>query len=105
MTEDREVVLITGASRGLGVEIARLFARRKVALIITARGPQDLEAAAAELRAETEVVAIAGDIADPKHAERLVNEGVARFGRIDVLINSASTIGPSPMPALADYSI
>lgn len=99
------VALITGASRGLGRAIAREFARRSMPLIITAREPTALDAAAKELGALTEVVALAGDVSDPAHAERLVQAGRERFGRIDVLINNASSIGPSPMPALADYPL
>ena len=46
-----------------------------------------------------------GDVADPAHAERLVQPGLDRFGRIDVLVNNASTIGPSPMPTLDGYPL
>ncbi|HET7037491.1 MAG TPA: SDR family oxidoreductase [Thermomicrobiaceae bacterium] len=105
MTQERQVVLITGASRGLGLEIARLFAGRGAGLILTARGEAALAAAARELGALTEVLALPGDVADPQHAARLVDEGLARFGRIDVLLNSASTVGPSPMPELAGYPL
>ncbi len=107
------VVLITGASRGLGRETARAFARRGARLILTARGAPALEDAAAALRREAgedpredpfvlpdDVLALPGDAADPAHAERLVRAGLARFGRIDVLINNASVLGPSPMPRL-----
>jgi NAD(P)-dependent dehydrogenase (short-subunit alcohol dehydrogenase family) len=97
---DSSVALITGASRGLGREIARAFARRGARLILTARGPEALEDAAALLRRETDVIAVAGDVADPTHAERLVRAGLARLGRIDVLINNASVLGPTPMPRL-----
>jgi len=99
------VVLITGASRGLGRETAKLFARRGAPLILTARDAAALEQAASELRAITAVVALAGDVADAAHAERLVQDGLSRFGRIDALVNNASTIGPSPMPALEDYPL
>jgi NAD(P)-dependent dehydrogenase (short-subunit alcohol dehydrogenase family) len=102
-TPNPPVTLITGASRGLGLEIARLAARRKMPLILTARGAAALEEATRELSALTEVVALAGDVADRAHAERLVHAGLERFGRIDVLVNNASSIGPSPMPALDAY--
>jgi NAD(P)-dependent dehydrogenase (short-subunit alcohol dehydrogenase family) len=99
------VALITGASRGLGREIARLFAGRGMPLIITARDAPSLATTANELRRWTEVIALPGDVADPAHAERLVRSGLDRFGRIDVLINNASSIGPSPMPALDAYPV
>jgi NAD(P)-dependent dehydrogenase (short-subunit alcohol dehydrogenase family) len=100
MTGPHKVALITGASRGLGREIARLFAQRSMPLVLTARTPGPLEAVAAELRTLTPVVALPGDVADPRHAERLVQLGLERLGRIDVLVNNASIIGPSPMPPL-----
>jgi NAD(P)-dependent dehydrogenase (short-subunit alcohol dehydrogenase family) len=95
-----QIALITGASRGLGLEIARLYAQRGMRLVVTAREPAPLQRAADELTLLTEVVAIAGDVAHPEHATRLVAAGLERFGRIDVLINNASELGPSPMPPL-----
>jgi len=92
------VALITGASKGLGLEIARLYAERGARLVIAARHPGPLERAAAELRTKTEVVSLALDVS--QEAERLVQAGLDRFGRIDVLVNNASELGPSPMPAL-----
>ena len=100
MTLDGSVALITGASRGLGREVARAFARRGARLVLTARGAEALEEAAAMLRRTTDVVALAGDVADRAHAERLVRAGLARFGGIDILINNASVLGPTPMPRL-----
>jgi short-subunit dehydrogenase len=97
--------LITGASRGLGRELARLLAERGTRLLITARDADLLEQVADELRAQTDVLAIPGDVADPSHARRLVSEGLDRYGSVDILINNASTIGPSPMPRLADYPL
>lgn len=95
------VAIITGASRGLGFEIAKAYAARGVRLIIAARGEDALSAAEAELARQTEVVALALDVS--QDAELLVQAGLDRFGRIDVLVNNASELGPSPMPALEAY--
>jgi NAD(P)-dependent dehydrogenase (short-subunit alcohol dehydrogenase family) len=92
------VALITGASKGLGLEVARLYADRGARLVIAARGAEALQEAAAELRRKTEVVTLAADVS--QEAERLVEAGLDRFGHIDVLVNNASELGPSPMPAL-----
>jgi NAD(P)-dependent dehydrogenase (short-subunit alcohol dehydrogenase family) len=104
-TPAERVALITGASRGLGLEIARLLARQGARLILTARGAAALEAAADELRARTNVLALPGDVADPAHAARLVRQGLHRYGHIDILVNNASTVGPSPMPTLEAYPL
>jgi NAD(P)-dependent dehydrogenase (short-subunit alcohol dehydrogenase family) len=98
--QNDEVALVTGASQGLGLELARLLARRGLRLILTARGAQELERVAEGLRGDTSVIAVPGDIADRAHAERLVGAGLARFGRIDLLVNNASTLGPIPQPPL-----
>ena len=95
-----QVALITGASRGLGLEVARAYARRGLRLILTARGADALQLATDELRLATEVVALPADVGNPADAERLVEAGLSRFGRIDVLVNNASELGPSPMPDL-----
>jgi NAD(P)-dependent dehydrogenase (short-subunit alcohol dehydrogenase family) len=98
----RQTALITGASQGLGLEIARAYARRGLRLIVTARGPGPLAEAADELATLTDVLALPGDVGDAGHVDRLVEAGVQRFGRIDVLVNNASELGPSPMPLLED---
>ncbi|HEX5619412.1 MAG TPA: SDR family oxidoreductase [Solirubrobacteraceae bacterium] len=97
-----DTALITGASRGLGLALARELARRSWRLVIDARGSEALETARAELAELTEVVAIPGDVADAAHREALV---AAAGPRIDLLVNNASLLGPSPQPALADYPL
>ena len=91
MNLNGSVALITGASRGLGLEIARAYAERGAKLVLAARGAEALEEAAADLRRSTEVVALAADVS--QDAERVVAEGLRAFGRIDVLVNNASELG------------
>jgi len=96
-----QVAVITGASRGLGLEIARLFARKGARLVIVARGERAISEAAEELSATTDVLAVAVDVGED--AEEIAKAALDRFGRVDVLINNASELGPSPMPALDAY--
>jgi len=105
MQLDRSVALITGASRGLGREIARLYAARGARLVITARAPEPLFAVRDELAPLTDILAVPADVSDPAQALALVDAALSRFGRVDVLINNASAIGPSPMPPLDRYPL
>ena len=97
-----KTAIITGASQGLGLELARALAERGWRLVVDARSAPELEAARAELAAITDVVAIAGDVADAQHRARLVD---AAGGGLELLVNNASTLGASPLPALADYPL
>ena len=91
--------IVTGASRGLGLALSRALAERGWRLVIDAREAGPLEAAAAQLPGATP---IPGDVADPGHRHALVE---AAGGQIDLLVNNASLLGPSPQPALADYPL
>jgi NAD(P)-dependent dehydrogenase (short-subunit alcohol dehydrogenase family) len=96
--------LITGASKGLGLALARSLADRGWTLVITARGGEGVRAVEAELGTTTKVAAVVGDVADPVHRRELA-AAVERLGRLDLLVNNASILGPSPQPSLADYPL
>jgi NAD(P)-dependent dehydrogenase (short-subunit alcohol dehydrogenase family) len=101
------VALITGASRGLGRALARRLATEGWDLVIDARGGRALRAAAEELRRDaptSKVRAVVGDVADAEHRDVLV-AAAEELGGLDLLVNNASVLGPSPQPLLADYPL
>ena len=103
-------ILITGASQGLGREMALRFAREGTAgLSLVARHADKLNAVRDEIRqvaSKIDVVNIEADVSKARDIERIVATTLAQFkGRLDVLVNNASTIGPSPMPYLLDYPV
>lgn len=100
--------LITGASQGLGLALAGGLAADGWSLIIDARTGADLARAETEIRARLHagatVLAVAGDVVDPTHRDALI-AAAAETGRLDLVVNNASTLGPSPLPALAAYPL
>ena len=97
------VALITGGSRGLGRALALRLAARGWHVVIDARDPAGLAGAAVALPAGR-VTAVPGDVAEPAH-RALLADALWRLGRLDLLVNNASTLGPTPQPALADQPV
>src|SRR4051794_17762484 len=91
--------IVTGASRGLGLALTRELAGRGWRVVVDARGEEALRAAVRDLPG---VVAVPGDVADERHRRELIE---AAGEPIDVLVNNASVLGPSPQPALAEYPL
>ncbi len=99
-----KTALITGASRGLGLALARALAEDGWQLIVDARYADVLDFVQDELRQLTEVVAISGSVADRNHLQALA--GAAEdAGGLDAVVNNAGILGPSPQPDLLDYSL
>jgi NAD(P)-dependent dehydrogenase (short-subunit alcohol dehydrogenase family) len=91
--------LVTGASRGLGAALAEALDRRGWRLVVDGRDPDRLAATVAALPRPDLVTAVPGDVADPDHRATLAG---AVGDRLDLLVNNASELGPTPLPRLAD---
>jgi NAD(P)-dependent dehydrogenase (short-subunit alcohol dehydrogenase family) len=94
--------IITGASRGLGLALAQALADRDWALVLDARGANDLERAVRQLSSVTRVHGVVGSVGDDGHRRALVQ---AAGDPIDLLVNNASTLGASPLPRLAEFPL
>jgi len=88
MSATQKVAVITGASQGIGAELVKSYRERGYRVVATARSikPSD----------DADILAVAGDIADPATARRVIAEGVAKFGRIDTLVNNAGIFMAKP---------
>lgn len=88
MAADAKVVVITGASQGIGAGLVRAYLDRGYRVVVNSRSIQP--------DASQDVLAVAGDIADPAVAERVIGEAVVKFGRVDTLINNAGIFVSKP---------
>jgi NAD(P)-dependent dehydrogenase (short-subunit alcohol dehydrogenase family) len=101
-----QVVLITGASQGIGKATALELARQGYDLILAARKPDRLEAVAEEVRAlGRQALAISTDVRDSKQVDELVRRAIEHFGRVDILVNNAGIfyLGPVESASLEDW--
>jgi NAD(P)-dependent dehydrogenase (short-subunit alcohol dehydrogenase family) len=99
-----KVALITGSSRGLGRAMTLAFAREGADLVVCARGETELKQVAEEARElGANVLTVVADMGVTRDVERLVVLALERFERIDILVNNASELGPTPLPYLIDY--
>lgn len=97
----RAVALVTGASSGIGAALAAALAREGHAVVLSARRTEQLERLAAELRARgAEVAVAAGDVTDAAAVDRIVQDTLARFGRLDVVVANAGTYVRRPADAI-----
>lgn len=96
------VALITGGSRGLGFAVAKELVARGWSVLVDGRDGDTLRTAAAALGELA--IAIPGDVADPAH-RRLLVDAVDRLGRLDLLVNNASSLGPTPLPGLGSFPL
>ena len=99
-----QVAVVTGASRGLGLALTSALVADGWSVVVDARSGDDLVAATSDLPGPGRVTAIPGDVSDPQHRQQLVN-AAAEQGQLRLVVNSASYLGPSPQPLLADYPL
>jgi NAD(P)-dependent dehydrogenase (short-subunit alcohol dehydrogenase family) len=97
MSTEQKVAVITGASRGIGAALLKAYRERRYRMVATAPSVKPSN--------DANILAVPGDIADRKTAERVIPEGVARFGRIDTLVNNAGIFIAKPFTKYteADY--
>lgn len=90
-----KVVLVTGASQGLGKALAFAYAEEGAKIVINSRSESSIKPAAEEIEGKgAEVLALEADVSDGTDVQRLIDAAVERFGRIDVLVNNAGVLGP-----------
>jgi len=94
MGAEQKVVIITGASQGIGAELVKAYRDRNYRVVANSRSIKPSP--------DPDILTVAGDIADPKTAERLVTEAVKRFGRIDTLVNNAGIFIAKPFTDYTD---
>jgi len=96
MSKSDKTVVITGASSGIGLGLAQAFLRQGYNVVGTGRSRERLQAAAATLNAGERFLGVTGDVGKPESASRVFQEAVARYGKVDVLVNNAGIFSAKP---------
>jgi NAD(P)-dependent dehydrogenase (short-subunit alcohol dehydrogenase family) len=104
IVSSRDVAVVTGASRGLGLAITRALVADGWSVVVDGRASDQLMAAISDLTGPGQAIAISGDVTDPDHRQHLV-QAAAGIGPVRLIVNNASYLGPSPQPILADYPL
>jgi len=107
MRLNNKVAMVTGSSRGLGLAIAKAYAREGAAVVLNARHADALEQALAAVRRQTPdapLLAVPADATTASGIAELVETTLRRFGRVDVLVNNAGTLGPTPRRSLLEHT-
>ncbi|MFZ5620764.1 MAG: SDR family NAD(P)-dependent oxidoreductase [Pseudomonadota bacterium] len=105
MTEQTLTTIVTGASSGIGLDIARAFLHQGANVVLNGRDPGKLAAVASGLNAPGRVAFSAGNIGDRETGESLVRTALERFGRVDVLVNNAGTFAPKPFVEVTEEEL
>lgn len=100
----RDLAVVTGASRGLGLALTRALVADGWSVVVDARAGGDLASATSDLQGPGQVLTIPGDVADPQHRQSLAT-AAAGLGPVRLVVNNASYLGPSPQPVLQDYPL
>jgi len=98
MNTSHKVIVVTGASQGIGAEVVKAFRKLDYRVVATARSIKPSE--------DPNIVTVAGDIADPDTAPRVISEAVKHFGRVDTLVNNAGIFVAKPFTSYTaeDYA-
>ncbi len=94
MSTTQKVAVITGASQGIGAELVKAFREHNYRVVATSRSIKPSE--------DADILTVAGDIADPATARRVIAEAVAKFGRVDTLVNNAGVFIAKPFTSYTD---
>jgi len=96
MSKSGNTVVITGATSGIGLGLAKAFLKEGYNVVGTGRSAERLQAAAAQLNAGERFLGVAGDVGKPESAKNVFDQAVAKYGKVDVLVNNAGIFTAKP---------